>query len=392
MRRSKSAHVKCDCGEKTSKCVHLQPTLEGHRDSCCCNHGGRCTCSHKKEQPQLDTVPESDSDQETTSSINAKIARNARNRRSRASTQNSDGMLTFDEHGHHKPTYKHAKASQKSGPYQLTRGHSTQSAGSVGNRSMENLGNGSPTNDSAAMSQAQDQRLTKSETASPRMTGSSSVTQSSMPSLPPLDLSAVQAWPSTSFPADNFNIFGSVDDQEPMFSAGLSATSVDWSLYGLGFDSKDMDNFAPSSYSQAQSFGGFDQPPTLTSGEVSEVEDFIPSTRDEFDPIGTFSRTNTSSTGFSITPSQENLAAAVDLSGTDFDFAKIGKDDGSKFYASTAPLVAEDAAIAATVATPDAGFAQEEFFWIRDGDMDYSGLPVVNDVPDANAPTFWNTA
>lgn len=30
MRKSRSAHVKCDCGEKTSKCAHLQPTVEGH--------------------------------------------------------------------------------------------------------------------------------------------------------------------------------------------------------------------------------------------------------------------------------------------------------------------------------------------------------------------------
>lgn len=30
MRKSRSSHVKCDCGEKTSKCAHLQPTVEGH--------------------------------------------------------------------------------------------------------------------------------------------------------------------------------------------------------------------------------------------------------------------------------------------------------------------------------------------------------------------------
>ncbi|CRK13586.1 hypothetical protein BN1708_010879 [Verticillium longisporum] len=59
MRKSRAAHVKCDCGEKTSKCAHLQPALEGHRETCCCNHGGRCTCSHKKESG-LDTVPEGD--------------------------------------------------------------------------------------------------------------------------------------------------------------------------------------------------------------------------------------------------------------------------------------------------------------------------------------------
>lgn len=394
MRRSKSAHVKCDCGEKTSKCVHLQPTLDGHRESCCCNHGGRCTCSHKKEQPHLDTVPESDSDQEMSSSSSTKLSKSIRNRRSRASTQNSDGMLTFDEHGHHKPTYKHAKPHQKSGPYQLTRGHSTQSDGSVGNRSMENLANDSPVNDTGSAPQAQDQRLTKSETASPSITGTSSLAQSST-SLPPLDLSAVQNWPSTSFPTGGFDMFGNMDDlEQPMVSAGLSATSVDWGQYGLDFGSKDLGNFAPSSYSQAPSFGGFDQPSTLTSGEVSEVEDFGPSAGDEFDPIGTFSRTNTSSTGFSFNTSQENLTGAVGLSNSDFDFTKLSKDlDGSKFYDSAASLAAEDPVMAAAIASQEmSGFVQDDPLFWREGEVDYSGLPAVNDIPDANAPNFWSLA
>lgn len=31
MRKSRSAHIKCDCGEKTSKCAHLQQPVEGHK-------------------------------------------------------------------------------------------------------------------------------------------------------------------------------------------------------------------------------------------------------------------------------------------------------------------------------------------------------------------------
>lgn len=391
MRRSKSAHVKCDCGEKTSKCVHLQATVEGHRESCCCNHGGRCTCSHKKEQNQLDTVPESDSDNETSSSSNARASKTARNRRSRASTQNSDGMLTFDENGHHKPTYKHTKASQKSGPYQLARNHSMQSAGSPGNCSTEDLANASSASSNASMPQTQSQRLSRSESASPLMTGSSTAAQSTG-QLPRLDLSNVTGWAPTSYVPDNFDLFGaaSLDDHEqPIFSAGLSQPSVDWSHYGLDFENKDLGSFAPSSYSQAQSFAGFDQAPTLTSGEVSEVEDFIPSTGDEFDPIGTFSRTNTSSTGFSLGPSQENLMGALEMNGTDFDFAKAGKEDGNKYAASATALVGEDSAMAAAVASSGvAGFENDPIFWM--GEVDYSGLTAVNDVPDANVPNFWD--
>jgi hypothetical protein len=79
----------------------------------------------------------------------------------------------------------------------------------------------------------------------------------------------------------NLDGFSSIPDQEPpIFSAGLSSASIDWSHYdGLDFNNE---NFAASSYSQAPSFTGFDfssidQPAlttTSTSGEISEVEDF----------------------------------------------------------------------------------------------------------------------
>ena len=31
MRKSRSSHVKCDCGEKTHKCIHLKTTVDGHK-------------------------------------------------------------------------------------------------------------------------------------------------------------------------------------------------------------------------------------------------------------------------------------------------------------------------------------------------------------------------
>lgn len=78
----------------------------------------------------------------------------------------------------------------------------------------------------------------------------------------------------------NLDGFPGLDTEQPMFSAGLSAASIDWSHYdGLEFNN---DDFGTSSYSQAPSFNGFDyssidQPAlttTSTSGEISEVEDF----------------------------------------------------------------------------------------------------------------------
>lgn len=380
MRRSKSAHVKCDCGEKASKCVHLQPSIEGHRDSCCCNHGGRCTCSHKKEQPQLDTVPESDSDQEASTSSSSKVSKTARNRRSRAGTQNVDGMLCFDEHGHHKPTYKHAKPHQKLGPYQLTRGHSNHSISS-----MEDLGDEESSTSSGNMLKAKDRRLVKSETASPLMTAGSSVAQSVI-SLPPLDTSsAAQNWLC---PYEMFADDTDPHTEPPMMSAGLSCPDVDWAQYGLGFEYRDIGNIAPSSYSQAPSF--FEHPSTLPSGDVSEVEDLGLSASDEFDPVGTFSRTNTASTGFSFHPSQENLSVAVGIANVDMDFTKLNKELEAYDIDSTASLAAEDPVLATTMPS----YVQDEMFWVqmRDGELDYSNVPVVGEAPDLNDPNYWPTA
>ncbi|KAJ9133056.1 Copper resistance protein CRF1 [Pleurostoma richardsiae] len=385
MRKSRSAHARCDCGEKTHKCIHLKTTVEGHKDSCCCNHGGRCTCSHKKESPQLDTVPESDSDRETSSSnTNSKASSKVAIPRRRANTVHSEGMLSFDEHGHHKPAHKHARASRKAGPYQLNRVNSMHSTSSGGNNSIDSLDRDSPVGSAGVA-----QEHSKSEAASPLMTGSSAFTQLNG-QLPPLDLSACPPYVPTT---DSFDLFGSVssDYEQPMFSAGLSAASVDWSHYdGLEFASKAGDNFAPSNFSQAQSFGGiFEQPPTLTtsnSGEVSEVEDFVATAGDDFD-VATFSRT--ASSGF-LGSTQASLLGSTDFSGIDFDDFRFVKA-GNKFLPSPSSLPTEDSSLAATAAADIASYSLVEddpAFWMAD----YAhGLPVMTESPDPNATAFWGT-
>jgi len=126
------------------------------------------------------------------------------------------------------------------------------------------------------VSAQQEQRMVKSEHGSPLMNSSSNLDQLNG-LLPPLDLSALPEDYSFLQTSDNFSSIP--DHDQPLFSAGLSSTSVDWSHYdGLEFNN---DNFT-SSYSQAPSFTGFDfssidQPAlttTSTSGEISEVEDF----------------------------------------------------------------------------------------------------------------------
>ncbi|KAK7220829.1 hypothetical protein V2G26_008832 [Clonostachys chloroleuca] len=272
MRKSRASHVKCDCGEKTSKCAHLQPTVEGHTETCCCNHGGRCSCAQKKDMPAtLDTVPETDSEGEAHKASMSRAKPVPRRRR--ANTIHSSDMMMFDQNGHHKPTAKH-RASQKVGPYSLNRVNSANSTSSLGAGS-----------DSIADARRAggSQRRVKSEAASPQMSTFAQMNGT----VPPLDLSAIEYPPY--IPNSSFDLFGagfSPDQDGPMYSAGLSAASVDWSHYDLG-DTK-RDNFAPSSYSQAgtQSFGAFEfgsgseQLPNLvnttsTSGDVSEVEDFM---------------------------------------------------------------------------------------------------------------------
>ncbi|AEO59069.1 hypothetical protein MYCTH_2307010 [Thermothelomyces thermophilus ATCC 42464] len=397
MRKSRSAHVKCDCGEKTQKCVHLRPVVEGHKESCCCNHGGRCTCACKRE-PKLDTVPESDSDEPVPSQ--PKIAKAGSRVRRRANTTNSDASLSFDANGHHKPTYKHAKASQKCGPYNLNRGHSMSNAGRMKNRSMDDLfgagavGDPAPAtgSDSSSEAIAQRQRRVKSEATSPLLEGSSSFAQLNG-QLPPLDLSGIKYPPYIPNSAD---FFGALSDYEqPMFSAGLSAASVDWSHYeGLELAGKTAD-FAPSNYSQPQSYGGFDftgsEIPTMTtttstSGEVSEAEDFLSNPLDEFDTF----QSSASISGYGFGHPAVDLFSAPDLTNLDVDDFSYMKKDASKFVPTPATTAGDDPTLLTTSAPAFGGLTSlddDSGLWMND-----FGMPTLTESPtESNMASFWDS-
>jgi hypothetical protein len=177
-------------------------------------------------------------------------------------------------------------------PYVVPRAHSIHgsSPGGLANRSVDNLPHTSTIDalhsDShikdSMVSAQQQQRLVKSEHNSPILSSTSTFDQLNG-QLPPLDLSNLNSFPNdlTFVSFDGFP--GISDIEQPIFSAGLSAGSVDWSHYdGLEFNNA---NFT-SSFSQAPSFTGFDfssvdQPAlttTSTSGEISEVEDIVPIT------------------------------------------------------------------------------------------------------------------
>jgi len=333
MRKSRSSHVKCDCGEKMHKCVHLQQTLDGHNESCCCNHGGRCTCCHKKDTV-LDTVPESESDQEECKTTSCKPI----SRRRRTNTAHSEPVLSFDENGHHKPTHKHIKASHQHGPYTLNRVssmHSNSSSGSLGTRSMDNLHSckSSVRSRTAASTPPSD---IESDLASPGDT-----LQQLNGQLPPLDLSSIRypKYTPSQYPdyAPFVDLFSGVSDgEQPIFSAGLSAASVDWAQYdGLELG----DGYMPSSFGQAESFSGFDlvdsAEPTLASnsGDVSETEEFLPSfgasAMDNF-------RNSATGSYLDLSQSQASILSATDLSNLEYDDFK-GTAATSKLMAASLP-------------------------------------------------------
>ncbi len=339
---------------------------------------------------------ESDSDQED--ALQLKSTKSGTRRR-RANTTSSDGLLAFDANGHHKPTYKHAKVSQKCGPYQLSRVNSLHSSSSLGNRSVDNLlqaasasdsrGSRSPTSSGSGESSNQSQRRVRSEATSPLMTGASSFAQLNG-QLPPLDLSSIKYPPYVPNSAD---FFGSISDHDqPMFSAGLSAASVDWSHYdGLDFASKATD-FAPSNYSQPQSYGGYDftgseQMPTLTtntstSGEVSEAEDLLSNSLDDFDA----NFPNGASAGFGL---GHGLLGSTDLTSLEFDDYRFLKD-GNKYLPTPSSLAGEESTMIASGAGYG-GFPSLEddpAFWMND----YHGLPNLTDSPsESNLPAYWDT-
>jgi hypothetical protein len=310
-------------------------------------------------------------------------------------------MLTFDENGHHKPTHKHAKPSQKCGPYQIKRVNSMHDASSASNRSADNL----PcllhvdSHDSSASSSSTSQgtRRVKSETASPQLKGASFAQVNSQ--LPPLDLSRISYQPYVS----SYDLFSNVSENDQgLYSAGLSATSVDWSNYDLEFSTgRSGDNFAPSSFSQPQSYGAFDysgseQAPTLTtttSGEVSEVDDFMGPNFDDFD-TGAFGRTSAASSTFNLATTQMPHLVQSDLGSVEFNEHPFLKG-ANKFLPTPVSLSGDEQSMPPAVTSDSSGFTyvdDDSALWMEGfGSSSGSGLPAMTNSPDPNMASYWNS-
>lgn len=302
MRRARSSHIKCDCGEKPhTKEDHEHDAATDHGDgaaiqgsdgpeleknTCCCSHGARCTCALKKEY--LDPVLEVDDAN--------RPPRHAR--KPTLTSANSDPLTVFKNH-HHKPVHKHNHAAHDSAPYRIPIPHSISGNSDLAHKSVDSLplprkAEHSHSQLQESISSAQQEvRRVRSEHGSPEpgvfrygdLNGD----------LPPLDLAYPaysNGFDSTSPPLETYGYqtTGSFDnyynipdytapDEEPMLSAGLAMPPVDWSVLNLP-----RENGGPAAYSQPPSYASFDhsnvgQPGLTTSSseDISDSGDYISS-------------------------------------------------------------------------------------------------------------------
>ncbi|OJJ45462.1 hypothetical protein ASPZODRAFT_70008 [Penicilliopsis zonata CBS 506.65] len=137
LRKSRTTHVKCECGDKKKSHGHKSDPDsdksehdEDSRPRCSCSHGQRCSCALKKEH-HLDPVPEAGLPQPSALSETKKPL---------LTSTKSDSTLTVFRDGHHKPAHKHNDMAHKCGmPYTIPRSHTVHSTADIARRSMDHL-------------------------------------------------------------------------------------------------------------------------------------------------------------------------------------------------------------------------------------------------------------
>ena len=294
LRKTRASHVQCECGSKPhgkDDCNDNEglgvfqtdpaasPPTQDHQ-ICCCSHGARCTCALKNEY--LDTVSE----------IDPPIVPPGRSRSSRKPRllkADSDNSLTVFTNGHHKPVHKNNDSAHQRGlPYKIPIPHSVP-GNDAARRSTDSLPLirkkeeiPSQLHDSIASAQ-QDVRRVRSEHGSPEQ--GAARFRNNNGDLPPLDLTYA-GYPNirgqygedySHSPRGFENCYSSSHEELPALSAGMNIPAEDWSAVDLP-----LDGAYSGAYSQPPSYASFDHsnfgqqgPTTSSSGELSEVDDYI---------------------------------------------------------------------------------------------------------------------
>lgn len=144
-RKSKSHHVKCDCGDKKDKDKHKDKgdakgeqlasisdevsnhTAVNNENRCCCHSGDKCICGVKKDGLDL------------TLDIGKQTLHAAR-ARPKVSAAHSETTLTVFANGHHQPCHRKNNTAHVSGaPYKLSRPHTLHGAAAFGHLSPGNV-------------------------------------------------------------------------------------------------------------------------------------------------------------------------------------------------------------------------------------------------------------
>lgn len=290
LRKSRTTHAKCDCGDKKKDHHH---GVDGHgvgldngESKCRCIHGQRCTCALKKDH--LDTVPETGLPLPHTEL-----------RKPPLTSTKSESTLTVFRDGHHKPMHKHNDMAHKCGlPYTIPRSHTIHGTSELAQRSADHLPlnlNNKGALDTSYFHPGADldnfpSRRAKSEHGSPELVAIPGPEQFN-PEIPPLDLTSLSAL-ETARTTESLNPYilqdpyqdswlASPDTDFSVSAGAFNAPPVDWSSFPL------PSTGVSTSVSQAPSYASFDLTnnvsnpsyPGLTgssSGEASEVEDFGP--------------------------------------------------------------------------------------------------------------------
>ncbi|PGH14254.1 hypothetical protein AJ80_05994 [Polytolypa hystricis UAMH7299] len=280
-RKSRTSHVKCQCGEKPHTKLQCPKdavdSLASQKKQCCCGHGAKCTCCPKKDPAAPGpSAP--------------RRARALSQRRPQPTHTLSEPTVTRPSARHR---HRHSDASSCGQPYTIPTLRSKTTDGSMGRAqlSADHLAF-SEAPKSAGLAPFQDSltdlarpvRLVRSEQGSP-VSGLSRNLPATLPPNLPLDLSLPPYDQSLFAPMLSYEYQSPSPAQDSLFGheietvaspAAINPQTVDLPT----FDLSHYPNAFTTNYDHSPSFGSYDfanlgnPGMTLSSGDVSEVEDF----------------------------------------------------------------------------------------------------------------------